>query len=358
VQGTLELRKDGWLQVTAGNPGCPIPLELIEHVRFPASLRLPGNTNPGHQARLSGEQQITGEFLDLDTQKLRLRTGWNCELSVPRSYLVGLLRPSGQLTVLSRNVDNRLEWWKRSPGPPDRDEVWLASGDQVFGHLLRADRREIRMHSPQGQLSFSWAEARGLFPQRPSGPGGVTDGPHVRLVLDSARGNEPDELVGVLSRLDRRSLTLRHPALGEVDVPRAYLLRLCPLFHGRRIELDTGSSCLGERHQGAAADRAVRSEVCYKYALDAQPREARLILTVLRRSGPGGHMEVLVNDRLVADLDRRLGKASGPQRLAVSLPCDMLRVGTNSLRVRRTQGQPGREGFGPVVCDVVVEAVQ
>ena len=41
---------------------------------------------------------------------------------------------------------------ERSPGPPDLDEVWLASGDQMFGNVIEADERGIPAGTPKGPV--------------------------------------------------------------------------------------------------------------------------------------------------------------------------------------------------------------
>ena len=124
---------------------------------------------------------------------------------------------------LARTVEPRKRPEDHQPGV---DEVWLASGDQVFGRLGRVDRHQVELDTPFGRRNFSWAEMRGLFPRRLPGPLQETQGEHLRLVLYPAAGNEPDELEGVLTVLDSRRLVLRHSALGEVEIPRSRLQRM------------------------------------------------------------------------------------------------------------------------------------
>jgi hypothetical protein len=124
---------------------------------------------------------------------------------------------------LARTVEPR----KRS-NYPGVDEVWLASGDQVFGNLDRVDRHQVELDTLFGRRSYSWAEVRGLFPRHLAHPPEGTQGEPVRLMLCPATGNEPDELEGVLTLLDSQRLLLRHSALGEVEIPRSRLLRLSP----------------------------------------------------------------------------------------------------------------------------------
>ena len=86
----------------------------------------------------------------------------------------------------------------------------------------------------------------------------------------------------ILRALDEKRLTLRHPALGEVVIDRARLLRLKPLFHGKRVELDNGTRHLGEKGQLAAEVRPARAEgpiVEYRFKLAARPEAALFSVT-------------------------------------------------------------------------------
>jgi hypothetical protein len=227
----------------------------------------------------------------------------------------------------------------RPTDAPAQDEAWLASGDEVFGRLTRLDRRGIALEGRFGKRSYSWAEARGAFVQRTGTPPATTAGAHVRVWLRPAAGNEPDELEGVLRAFDERQLTLRHPALGDLTIGRERLLRLRPLFHGRRVELDSSTRLLREK----SAEYTLR--------LEARPEAARLVL-VLR---PGdGRAEVVVNGRAVEDLDRYAGRrARAAVRVSVPLPRDGLQVGDNTVAVR-VREEAGRRGSCSV-SDVAVE---
>jgi hypothetical protein len=121
----------------------------------------------------------------------------------------------------------------RPDGDGGQDELWLVSGDQLFGRVLRADRHGVDLQAAFGRRSFSWAEVRGVFPQRSPRPPQTGEGERVRVWLRPSAGTEPDVLEGVLRGLDDRRLTLRHPALGDVEVPRARLQRLWPLSPDR-----------------------------------------------------------------------------------------------------------------------------
>jgi hypothetical protein len=128
--------------------------------------------------------------------------------------------------VLERAVNEH----RRPPGDPGQDELWLAGGDQVFGVVTRADEKGVELKARFGVRRFAWSELRGWFLARgkPSRePAGR--GPSVRLWLRSGMRREQDVIEGVLTGLDARQLTLRHPLLGDLAIPRAVVVRLRPL---------------------------------------------------------------------------------------------------------------------------------
>jgi hypothetical protein len=242
----------------------------------------------------------------------------------------------------------------RPGGTSAQDEAWLTAGDQLFGRLTRLDRRGLELEGRFDKRAYSWAEARGAFPKRPAARLATTDGAHVRLWLRPAAGSEPDELEGVLRALDERRLTLRHPALGDLGIERARLLRLKPLFHGKRIELDNGARHLGEKGRLAPGARPARAEgpgVKYIFQANARPEAARLVLTLLPIDG---RAEVVVNGRVVEDLSHYAGpKVRSAVPVRVSLPRGSLKAGENVVEVRvREQG--GRRG-SCVISEVAVE---
>jgi hypothetical protein len=112
------------------------------------------------------------------------------------------------------------------PGDPRQDEVWLTSGDQVFGRVPRADEHHVELTGRLGTRTLSWGAVRGVF-LRDGGPAPPSaDGASVRVWLAHGAGEGHDELVGTVRALDERWLVLEHPLLGECKVPRGRLRRL------------------------------------------------------------------------------------------------------------------------------------
>jgi hypothetical protein len=269
------------------------------------------------------------------------------EVRLACAALKGAVR--GAVAFDEFTVTRTVDVLERPAEASPQDEVWLASGDQLFGRLTRLDRRGVEVEGRYGRRSLSWAESRGAFPQPTALPPATTDGAQVRVWLRPSAGNEPDELEGVLRALDERHFTLRHPALGELVIDRARLVRLKPLFHGQRIELDNGTRHLGEKGRLAPGARPARAEgpaVEYRFRLDARPASARLVLTLRLIDGPA---EVVVNGRVVDDMGRYAGnRAQTAARVSVPLTGDALKAGENVVELRLRRG-------GCLISEVALE---
>ncbi len=113
---------------------------------------------------------------------------------------------------------------KRAPGPPDLDEIWLASGDQIFGKLLQADELAIALDAPFGKRSYSWSDVRGIFFR--AGGKQPSLGQAVEVRFRSGPGVSADLLAGNILDLNDKRLVLRHAVLGEFSVARTRLERI------------------------------------------------------------------------------------------------------------------------------------
>src|SRR6202040_3387271 len=81
---------------------------------------------------------------------------------------------------------------RRTPGPPELDEVWLASGDQVFGTVLQADAHAVVLEGGFGKRTFPWSNVRGVFFRSEASPPALRQPVEVRF--RSAPGFAADEL--------------------------------------------------------------------------------------------------------------------------------------------------------------------
>jgi hypothetical protein len=105
----------------------------------------------------------------------------------------------------------------RTPGPRDLDEIWLATGDQVFGSIISADEREIIFKARFGKRTFPWKSVRGMF----FGKQALSPSHGVMVYIRSGPGVSADVLSGPIVDLNERRMLLRHDLLGEIAIERA-----------------------------------------------------------------------------------------------------------------------------------------
>jgi hypothetical protein len=253
-------------------------------------------------------------------------------------------KPSGAVAWSEFGMARAVDEPPHPPGDLTQDEVWLGGGDQLFGQVVNADRRGVVVEGRFGKRSLPWAEVRGCFLKRTSPPSHTTTGAHVRLSFRSGLPADDDVLDGVLTALDDKRLSLRHPLLGDLTLERGRVRQLRPLFHGRRVELDNGFHHLGDaerpppgwpKAEGASWRGAVR--------LDAPPANARLtvrLLTPPGRRGNDARTEVVVNGKSVGHLEAEA--AAG--RWTAALPRGALKAGDNVIELKRSAGSAGLTG--------------
>ena len=113
---------------------------------------------------------------------------------------------------------------RRTPGPPELDEVWLASGDQVFGAVRQADAHGVVLEGGFGKRTFPWTNVRGVFFRSEATPPALKQSVEVRF--RSAPGISPDQLTGTIVDLNDRELVLQHLVLGKLAIARTRLDRI------------------------------------------------------------------------------------------------------------------------------------
>jgi hypothetical protein len=243
--------------------------------------------------------------------------------------------PRGEFFFDDFSVARQVDVLAHKFGDLSQDELWLLSGDQLFGHVLRADRRSIDVRGRFGKKTFAWADVRGMFLESQALPPKSSDGEHVRVWLRSGVGSETDQLVGVLRALDERRLTLRHALLGDLELERTRLHQLRWLLHGRRIELDNGRHHLGDKERGGEGP-TLRTT----FNLDKVPKSARLVVHIIGVA----QTSMILNGKRVDVLNRHVnGLAKEARRLVVVLPADRLRAGKNVLELEQAaDGETGR----------------
>jgi hypothetical protein len=111
-------------------------------------------------------------------------------------------------------------------GDPDQDEIWLLSGDQLFGYVVDATGGTIQLRGSFGPWSISWGEVRGIYFRRSGPRSRKPQNNTVRIWLRPGIGFESDVLEGTVRRLDAHRLILGHEFLGDLEIDRKRLLRL------------------------------------------------------------------------------------------------------------------------------------
>lgn len=131
--------------------------------------------------------------------------------------------PRGQVRFAAFALQRTVDEPRRPPGDASQDEIWLLSGDQLFGHVLRADRRAVVLRGRFGQRTLPWNCIRGIYLRR-GPPLPRPAGERVRLWVENGTP-QADELEGFLS-LDERRWRLRHALLGTVELERDRVRRI------------------------------------------------------------------------------------------------------------------------------------
>jgi hypothetical protein len=115
---------------------------------------------------------------------------------------------------------------KHPKGDPDQDEVWLVSGDQLFGKVVDAAEGQIQLHALFGPRILRWSDVRGIYFRQAAPPIRKPGRNKVRVWPRPGTGFEPDILDGSVLLLDQRRLVLRHGDLGELEIDRRRLHRV------------------------------------------------------------------------------------------------------------------------------------
>jgi hypothetical protein len=149
-------------------------------------------------------------------------------LSLKCAPLAPDAKTRGAVAWAAVSLERAVDGLPRPPAEEGQDEVWLASGDQVFGKALRADRRAVTLEGRFGTRSFAWADLRGLYLAREPVKARPVEGARVTLGLRSGLNAEEDVLTATLSALDDKVLTLRHLLLGELRIDRRFVATVRP----------------------------------------------------------------------------------------------------------------------------------
>lgn len=120
--------------------GAPLPSTDFRRIRFPQGTPAPFRTGDGRRVLLWNGEQISGRILDLDNEKLRLRTAWKARLEIPRAAVASVEALPGWRTVIYDDFRDESKAFAIS-GEPKRMEVEDGKGAQAL--ILNATDQAI-----------------------------------------------------------------------------------------------------------------------------------------------------------------------------------------------------------------------
>lgn len=135
---------------------------------------------------------------------------------------------AGAVTFTDWTVETAAAWPRRPAGEPGQDELWLASGDQLFGRVTAADAGGVELLARQVTRRLPWSDLLGWYPRRVAAVP-PAEAPTVRLELHSGLRPGYDILDGRLLQLDDRAAVVVHPLLGTLTIPRPFLAAVLEL---------------------------------------------------------------------------------------------------------------------------------
>jgi hypothetical protein len=132
-----------------------------------------------------------------------------------------------KLMVQEFALARRLGPLPRPPAHPELDEVWLESGDSLFGtyRSLNAQLLELGMASTPRRVLLS--QIRGLYPKRPVARDLALPAPW-QLTLSEPSSLESAHLSGTVRSWSEREVVLIHPLMGELKIPRNQIKSVSP----------------------------------------------------------------------------------------------------------------------------------
>ena len=244
------------------------------------------------------------------------------------------------------------------------DTVMTHAGDEYFGRIELLDESGVRLSGIAGQGTWPWSRLAGVAfrsAERPvSSPLSLTSGIVARLDWQPFvdRPQLPtDRLTVTILAVDRETLLVTHPWLGEFLVPWRSLQRVTPLFVGRTQVLDArrvhlGDSIRADFRRPRPDGTSWHGEFEGKFdpqgdvwlSLDAADLEPSHLDTppgspFLKELRAGRLVtEVVLNGQPVGDLNRLVRFKASPEKpdhLRYPLPRESLRPGTNTLELRQ-----------------------
>lgn len=247
----------------------------------------------------------------------------------------------------------------------DQTQLMTVDGDEWFGTVEEADRKQLRFQVSPGQSrSFPWTKVysvRFASDDTPATPR-QWEGEIGKLALQTG-----DELIVSLISADEKQWVVEHPILKRVTVPLSSIESWTPNVVGRRVELRTQTFHLGSKFvadfprpypDGTTLELPFESAAGVgktRLCLLVRGMEPQLpwapFESVLKQGGL--RTEVWLNGEQVDYLNRHLQHGSDAQQaVCMELPQDKIRTGQNKLELR-LQPDPGSKVYDDSEVSVV-----
>ncbi|MGQ0636423.1 MAG: hypothetical protein ACT4QC_17565 [Planctomycetaceae bacterium] len=250
-------------------------------------------------------------------------------------------------------------------------QVWLSSGDEVFGNPVAFNNRQVVQAGRFGRQTWLWRKLRGIGFRIAAAPAaapisGLLAWVELTPILYSSP-DEPDRLLVAIESLDDRQLVAAHPWLGRVVLPCAEIGRIEPLFEGTLCLLDPVGHHLGDSIREdlpAKLPEGTRWE--HRFTLNVLPERKAFLSLLAVGLEPGnpyvapkgplqdelavGFLEtdLTVNNRRIDSLNRHATQPSRlatPERIRIPLPAGLLKVGENTLRLEQRPSRDDPQEF-------------
>jgi hypothetical protein len=112
VRGTLTVADDGALRFAPSGQDKPLPPGAVEGVRFDATNAVTPRAGNSVQGAFANGQFITGELLQLDGARVRLRPAWADRVELKRDAVTALTHPPGYRTLFADDPTRGAKAWK------------------------------------------------------------------------------------------------------------------------------------------------------------------------------------------------------------------------------------------------------
>lgn len=241
---------------------------------------------------------------------------------------------------------------RRNSPPIDdaRDCLTFFDGNRFYGHVQRADGRQVGWKFGEREVITNWSDVRSIRWRTER----LEQHPHVSGQIARVRfrswwhlsANAPGDVLEVaIRRQDNQGYSMRHPLLGPFEYPADQVAEATPIFNGKRSVLLQGPLEFGQKrtewkgsYESASSDQSVR-------------RFLRVITTGVEPSGPktflgsphlrelrAGRMttELWWNHQRIAILNTFLSRHQAGSEIRIPIPRGTVRSGANAWEIRQT----------------------